>query len=340
MKKDLTNSKVERSNILNNNIAMPELYKAIGYKGLKFESKFRFTKNQLEYFYEVDSRTIERLLVAHENEISKSGYEVLTGERLKDFKKLIQIENVNIYNNINTAPSLGIFTFKALLNVGMLLTESERAKQVRSQILDIIIDVLNHKSGGHTKFINQREEAYIPAAIDEFIFHKKFTDAIDHFIEKNNFKYAQLINKVYKSIFREDANEYKKILKLKANESVRSTFYTEILRVISDYENAYAKELEREFKKNNRKLSLLEAHHLFNDFAIRAEDMMEASIEDARSKMASRDLVFRDALHEKLENYITEISLNDFNNFLGEQSMTLEKRLEQNKDVFKRLKNR
>ncbi|MBQ0152514.1 MAG: DNA-binding protein, partial [Chryseobacterium sp.] len=103
MKKDLTNSKVERSNILNNNIAMPELYKAIGYKGLKFESKFRFTKNQLEYFYEVDSRTIERLLVAHENEISKSGYEVLTGERLKDFKKLIQIENVNIYNNINTA---------------------------------------------------------------------------------------------------------------------------------------------------------------------------------------------------------------------------------------------
>ena len=67
---------------------------------------------------------------------------------------------------------------------------------------------------------------------------------------------------------------------------------------------------------------------------------MFASIQDARSKMASRDLVFRDALHEKLEDYIKEVSEEDFEKFLGEQSMTIEQRLEENKDVFKRLKNR
>ncbi|MGB3065391.1 hypothetical protein [Sphingobacterium thalpophilum] len=87
-------------------------------------------------------------------------------------------------------------------------------------------------------------------------------------------------------------------------------------------------------------MRLSEAHQLFNDFAIRAEDMMEASIEDARSKMASRDLVFRDALHSKLEEYVKEISEEDFDKFLGEQSMALEKRLDQNRDVFKRLKDR
>ena len=79
---------------------------------------------------------------------------------------------------------------------------------------------------------------------------------------------------------------------------------------------------------------------MFNDFADRAERMMEASIEEARCKMASRDLLFRDALHEKLEEYIKEVSEEDFSKFLGEHSMSLDKRLLENQDVFKRLKNR
>ena len=56
--------------------------------------------------------------------------------------------------------------------------------------------------------------------------------------------------------------------------------------------------------------------------------------------MASRDMVFRDALHEKLKEYINEVSSEDYVKFLGEKSLSLEERLEDNKDVFKRLKNR
>lgn len=344
-KKDLTTSIVDRKNVLNNNLAIPEIYKAIGFEGVMFEKKFRFTKGQLEIFYEVDSRTIERLLAQNEDELRASGYEVVTGDRLRAFKQVIQESTYSTLSkkdkeSIITSPSLGLFTFKAFLNIGMLLTDSERARQVRSLILDIIIDILNQRVGGHTKFINQREEQYLPAALDEFSYREKFTNAIDSFVEKNSFKYSQLTDKVYKSIFKEDAKEYKKILKLRAKDSVRSTFYSEILRVVSDYENAFAKELERAYDDKGEKLRLSEAHQLFNDFAIRAEDMMEASIEDARSKMASRDLVFRDALHSKLEEYVKEISEEDFDKFLGEQSMTLEKRLDQNKDVFKRLKDR
>jgi hypothetical protein len=83
-----------------------------------------------------------------------------------------------------------------------------------------------------------------------------------------------------------------------------------------------------------------EAHTLFTEF----EKIMEAFItplrEKARSLMASRDLAFREALHEKLKDYINEVSANDFDAFLGERSMDLEKRLEDNKEVFKRLKDR
>ena len=342
MKKDLTNSLIHRKNALNNKLALPEIYKAISFPGIIFEKKYRFTKQQVADFYEVDNRTIERVLDSYDDELGVNGYEVLTGEKLRGFKSELSKQGITSINKdeVNKAPSLGVFTFRAFLNIGMLLSDSERARQVRSIILDIIIDVLNQKTEGHTKYINQREEQYVFVALDEYDYRKKFTNAIDQYIDRNNFKYAQLTDKVYKSIFKENAKEYKKILNLSAKDSVRSTFYSEVLRIISDYENAFAMELLNEYNKIGRKLSLTEAHNLFNDFADRAERMMEASIEEARCKMASRDLLFRDALHEKLEEYIKEVSEEDFSKFLGEHSMSLDKRLLENQDVFRRLKNR
>lgn len=340
MKQDLVNSSVHRKNILNNNIAIPKIYEAIGYDGIFFDKKYRFTKEQIIDFYEVDTRTIERLIENHESEIQYSGYEVFTGQKLRDFKDEILKNNISLYDRINKAPSLGVFTFKSLLNIGMLLSESERARQVRSLILDIVIDVLNQRAEGHTKYINQREEKYLESAINEFDCRKKFTNAIDFYIVKNNFKYAQLTDKVYKSIFNEKAKEYKKILNLSKSDSVRATLYSEVLRIISDYENGFAKELELEYHKKGDKLTLTEAHYIFNDFAKRAEFLMENSINQARQLMASRDLVFRDVLHQKLENYIKEILEEDFEKFLGEHSMALSKRFEENKDVFKRLRDR
>lgn len=56
--------------------------------------------------------------------------------------------------------------------------------------------------------------------------------------------------------------------------------------------------------------------------------------------MASRDMAFREALHEKLKNYITYLSSDEFDKFLGEKSMDLEARILDNIDVFKRLKDR
>lgn len=80
MSKDLTNSQVDRKNVLNNNLAIKELYGQLGFTGVLFEGKYRFTKQQIARYFEVDARTVERLLEAYSKEIMESGYEQLQGK--------------------------------------------------------------------------------------------------------------------------------------------------------------------------------------------------------------------------------------------------------------------
>ena len=361
MSKDLTNSSLDRKNILNNNLAIQEVYDYVGFYGIKFESKYRFTKQQVANYFEVDTRTIDRLIESHKDELEQNGYELYTGKKLKSYKEQVidfvrvanENKNVNDMNVVNIlqlsgneldslsrTPKLSVFTYKAFLNIGMLLTGSEKAQQLRSTILDVVIDFLNKKLGGKTKYINQREEEFVTSAIREYNYRQEFTNSLNHYIVDNKFKYGQLTDKIYKSIFRENANEYRQILKLNSNESVRSTLYSEVLDIIAAYENGFADYLKLEFEKLNRKLSLSEAHALFSNFEKVTDATLTPIKEKARGLMASRDLAFRDALHEKLKEYVNEVSTEDYEKFLGQKSMDLEKRLEENKEVFKRLKDR
>ncbi|GAB3825044.1 DNA-binding protein [Pontibacter rugosus] len=342
MKRDLTTSGIHRKNILNNNIALKELYKELDFAGVMFEGKYRYTKKLVADFFDVDERTIDRYVESHKDEVGEHGYEVLTGNRLRNFKLAHgnDINVVTIDNSLKKTSVLGVFTFKAFLNIGMLLTESEQAKILRGFILDVVIDTLNRKLGGSTKYINQREEEFLSSAIREHRYRQEFTNALDYYIQDNKFKYAQLTNKVYISIFEEDAKEYRQILKLKEKDSVRATMYSEVLDLIASYENGYADCLKKEFEKLSRKLTLGEANQLFDLFESFTNAIYEPLREKARSLMASRDMAFRDALHEKLKNYVTHLSTDEFDKFLGEKSMALEKRIDQNIDVFKRLKDR
>jgi hypothetical protein len=246
----------------------------------------------------------------------------------------------NELDSLSKTPQLAVFTYKSFLNVGMLLIGSEKAKILRSTILDIVIDVLNQKIGGKPKFINQREEEFLPSAIREYNYRQEFTNALDYYIAENKFKYAQLTDKIYKSIFKENAKEYRQILKLSTKESVRSTMYAEILDLIAGYENGFSSYLKTEFGRLGRKLGLSEANLLFTNYEQLTEATLKPLREKARSIMASRDLAFRDALHEKLKEYVNAVSSDDYDKFLGDRSMDLEQRLNDNKDVFKRLKER
>jgi hypothetical protein len=364
MSKDLTNSSVDRKNILNNNIAIQEIYNQVGFCGISFEGKYRFTKQQVAQFFEIDIRTIERILENHRAELEQSGYELYSGSKLKKYKEAVAdffktsasnrtesyVPDIHVgdmsqtieneLDSLSKTPQLAVFTYKSFLNIGMLLTGSEKAQQLRSSILDIVIDVLNKKIGGKTKFVNQREEEFLPSAIREYNYRQEFTNALDKFIEASKFKYAQLTDSIYKSIFKENAKEYRQILNLNIRESVRSTMYSEVLDLIAGYENGFSSYLKEKSESIKRKLTLSEANILFQEF----EKVTSATLQPLREKaiglMASRDLAFREALHEKLKDYINEVSSEDYDKFLGDRSMDLEQRLEDNKEVFKRLKDR
>ena len=90
--------------------------------------------------------------------------------------------------------------------------------------------------------------------------------------------------------------------------------------------------------KPRRRLNNWETDQLFRDFE--SQPHWKPLVERARVKMASRDLAFRDALHLQLKHYVTPLQAAEFERFLGEKSMELAERLEQAKDVFKRLKER
>lgn len=337
MAKDLTNSVVERQNILNNHYALTKAEEHLGLGGTEFKGEYVFTKLQVMELFGISDTTVERYIVAHGEELRSNGYTLLKGKNLKEFKELF---NVSFINEGNKVPMLGLFNFRAVLNLAMLLTESERAKAIRSRLLDIVLDVLAERMGGKTTYINQRDEHYLLAAYQEEGYRKQFTDALDNFVEGNQYKYGRFTNLIYQSIFRENAAEYRQILNLKEHDGTRETMYSEVLTLIASYESGIAHELERESQRLGRKLTQKETTALFKTFE--AHPLFKPLILDARTKMASRDLCFRDALHQRLEAYIQSVPQGDFERFLGETSKSLEERLSDPETlaVFKRLKDR
>lgn len=338
--KDLTTSAVDRQNILNNPYALIEIERAAGIQGIPFENKTVVLKEQVAAFFEVTVRTVENYLEQNADELARNGYEVLKGERLRVLKAAIQTLDVpeTDFGNISRAPQLGVFDFRAFLNLAMLVSESERAKLLRQVILDVVIDTINRRTGGATKYINQRDEDYLLAAFAEESYRKQFTDALRDGVEMGTFKYALYTDKIYLSIFREKAKEYRKLLKLERKDKVRETLYAEVLDLIAAYEAGFADVLMHAVTTKGRKLVPLEVDALFKDFEAQAH--WRPLVEKARMKMASRDLAFRDALHLQLKEYVAPVQREDYERFIGKRSKELSERLEEAKDVMKRLKDR
>jgi hypothetical protein len=331
---DLTNSTVDRQNVLNNKYAVEKLQEYLGLTGMLFNDEYKYTVQRVIDFYGVDRGTIIRYLNQFEKELKHNGYEVLKGKKLKEFK----IQFGHMLEEGSKAPQLGLFNFRALLNLGMLLSESEKAKALRSKMLDIVIDTINNKLGGSAKYINQRDEDFFTAILKEPHYRKRFTSALNQYVDMDNSKYSVFTDRIYKSIFNENAKEYKHILQLEDSENPRDTMYGEVLKMIASFENGLAHEMEVKSKNISRKLTQSETEELIDTFS--KHPLYQPLIEDACTKMASRDYGFRQVLHEKLRRYLNSVPLRDFDRFLGEKSKTLEERIEENKDVFIRLKDR
>ncbi len=333
---DLTVSNIERQNVLNNRYAVDALQENLGFTGMLFEGEYRFTKKMVADFYEVEERTIERLLEEYGDELKYNGYILSRGKRLKEFK----LQFAPVINVGSKTTQLGLFNFRAVLNVGMLLTESEKAKQVRARILDIVISTINKRAGGGTKFINTRDIDFLPAAIEEDNYRKNFTSAVGKCVQGHkNFKYAQITDFIYQAIFKEKAREYRALLRLDKDDNVRRTLYAEVLRCISSFENGVGYAIQSEYKANGGEpIALDRVKGLISEQE--QSPAMQPFIYDARTKMASRDVAFRDVFHNNIAGYLRAVTPEEFDRFIGEKSIDFDDimNLPENREVLKRLK--
>ncbi len=335
MTHDLTTSAIERQNVLNNNLAIPRIKEVLDIEAFQYEGKYYLTKQMVADFYEVDVRTIDNYLSTNEKELKHNGYFLCKGKRLKDLKLHFAHEKTFV----SKITQLGLFDFRAFLNIGMLLAESEKAKKIRSLILDIVISTINEKTGGGTKYINWRDREFLPAAIQEDNYRKNLTSSINVFVDGHpTYKYSAITDMIYKAVFRENAKEYRDLLKLEPKDNARATMYGEVLRVISSFENGVGAAIHEKHKELNRKLTIAEVQALISGQA--ESPAMAPFLYDARQKMASRDFGLRDIYHDNIAEYMRAMSPEEFERFIGTESIDLEKLLdnEENRKTLERLK--
>lgn len=331
---NLSNSSIERQNILNNSLAVQEIEEKFHFPGMLFKDEYRYTKSMVAEFYGVDVSTVDRYLTMYSDELKHNGYVLLSGKSLKSFKEQFG----HLIDKATKTTKIGLFSFRSFLDLGMLLKESEKARLVRSAILDIVIGVINARAGGGTKFINMRDAKFIQAAVAEANYRKAFTSAIARCVSGHRTgKYAHATDYIYQAVFRENARQYREILDLAPEDNVKQTLYAEVLLVIAAFENGCAAEIRKQYQEQSeRLLSLSEVKQIIDRQA--QQPMIQPHLIDARSKMASRDLSFRNAYHGNLEEYLHAISPAEFERFIGNDSIDFEDILKQNEDVLKRLK--
>ena len=334
MGKDLTISEIERQNVLNNQVAIQNMQQALDIEGMLFEGAYRFTKQMVADYFEISISTVDRYLEQYSDELRHNGYVLIKGKRLKDFK----LQFGHIINEATKTTVLGLFDFRSFLNMGMLITGNDKAKALRSSILDIVISTINEKTGGGTKYINRRDPNYVIAAVVEENYRKNLTSAINECVSGHEtMKYAQITDYIYKAVFKENAKEYREILKLSQKDNVRHTLYSEVLLVISSFENGVGAEIRKQYEnKGNERLAVKEVERIVHDLS--ESPMQTPYLNDARTKMASRDLGFRDAYHGNIAEYLRAITPEEYERFIGSQSVDFDKILEENQDVLRRLK--
>ena len=244
MAKQLTDSSVDRINILNNAYALESVKEYIGITGTLFDNELKFTVMQVADFYEIDRKTVNRYLTSYANELKSNGYEVYSGNKLQAFKEFGRDIDVPTKTTF-----LGVFNFKALINLGLLLKESEKARILRRALLDLVIDVVSANVGGNTKYINHQDEAYMMSLYLGENYRNEFKDALTKYVEGGKYKIPSYTNEIYKSIFKERAQDYKELLSLDKKEDVRDTMYTEVITTISMYETGLAYEIRKKTRR-------------------------------------------------------------------------------------------
>lgn len=331
---ELPDSAIDRQNILDNISAVEKVRQALHFTGVLFEGEYRYSKKMVADFYEVDVPAVNRYLAKYGDELKCNGYILCEGESLKRIK----LQFGDLLDESAETTVLGLFGFRAVLNLGMLLTESEKARSVRSLVLDIVLDTINSRAGGGTKYLNRRNVNDLQAAVTEENHRKKITSAVCECVSGHQtMKYALVSDLIYRAVFREKAREYREILRSGSKDADKNTLFAEVLSVVSSFEDGVAGAIRRQFaNKGHRLLPIDDVRLLIEEIA--DSPMQKPYIVEACSKMASLVLSFGNACRGNTADFLRTVTPDEFERFIGDQSIEFDAILEENKDVLKRLK--
>lgn len=95
------------------------------------------TTEMVAEYYEVGKEAISSLVKRNREELESNGMATLEGEKLINFKNNFDRSSLNLSKLNKANRSLMLFTRRTILNIGMLLKDSEVAKRIRVSLLDI-----------------------------------------------------------------------------------------------------------------------------------------------------------------------------------------------------------
>lgn len=120
------------------------------------------TTEMVADFYEVPVDTVSRAVRRNREELESNGYRIIRGQERSAFVK----DNVSV--TLPPARHLALFNRKAILNVGMLLTESDVARKVRAYLL----------SAEEMLTDEQRRQAWLRSRLNGIEARNSFTETL------------------------------------------------------------------------------------------------------------------------------------------------------------------
>ena len=120
----------EKLTALTQDTALDHLNKAKSLVMAMWQGMGVATTEQMADYYDVSVDAIESVIRRNKDELQSDGLKVLKGKELKEVVVILTESQTRI-------PSLTIWTPRAALRLGMLLRDSEVAKQVRTVLLDL-----------------------------------------------------------------------------------------------------------------------------------------------------------------------------------------------------------
>lgn len=143
------NNKFDSKEFRERNLGRVEVLSQVKELLILSNTEFSTTEMVAEY-YQSEKKTIEKLTERHGEELASNGYEVVEGKQLADIKSVSGIKS--------RAKKLALYSPRAVLNVGMLLTGSDVAEEVRSRLLDITQDAQTEAGANINQIVEEIDE--------------------------------------------------------------------------------------------------------------------------------------------------------------------------------------